>query len=126
MESIKFELYAVAYKWNEGSSGGPGREGSVEIGLYHNDGGLKRIGCLRSGLSYEHLDFMKEHLEQGRRTVVRVQFLGKQTIGILLNQPRCEEIRIDKLSTKCMTRQLVELLGPDREAMFDEAPSVKE
>ncbi len=120
-----FELDVVAYKWNPGSSGGPGRGGSVEIGLYHN-GELKRIGGLRSGLSYERLDYMEKHLEAGETVVVRVRFLGKRTIGTFLNQPRCEEIRTDKLALSCVTKQLIESLGSDRAAMFDEAPTVKE
>jgi len=54
-----------------------------------------------------------------------VRFLGKRTIGILLNQPRCEETRTDKLDTQDVSRQLIELLGSDREVLFDEAPSIE-
>ena len=116
-----FELDAVAYHWNEGDSSGPGRGGSVDIGLYHN-GHLVSIGGLRSGLSFELLDYMKAHIGAGEQVVMKVGFLGKRTKSMLLAQPRCMEIRIDKRPAQCVSQQLVELLGADREAMFDEAP----
>lgn len=117
------ELDAVAYRWHGGSTGGPGRGGSVSIGLYHN-GELKSIGRLRSGLSYSRLDHMKEYLEAGKLVVMRVRFLGKRTIGIHLNQPRCREVRDDKLLVECTSDQLIDLLGPDRRIKFDQAKSI--
>jgi len=117
------ELDAVAYHWNEGDNSGPGRGGSVAIGLYYN-GILKSIGALRSGLSYSRLDYMREHLLAGEQQVMKVAFLGKRTQGIWLVQPRCLEIREDKSPAQCLSSQLSDLLGADRLDIFSSAPGV--
>lgn len=85
---------------------------------------MKSIGGLRSGLNYDRLTLLEEVLEAGEHAVLKVAFLGKRTIGISLNQPRCLEIRDDKLPHHCISDQLIHFLGEDRRRLFDAAVPV--
>lgn len=77
-----------------------------------------------SGLNYDRLTHLEEVLKAGDRAVLKVSFLGKRTIGIKLNQPRCLEVRDDKLPDQCISDQLIHFLGEDRRLLFDAAITV--
>lgn len=119
-----FQLDAVAYRWNPATNNGPGRGGSVNLGVYHQ-GQLKDIGGLRSGLSYDRLEALEQLISAGKTPVLRVEFLGKRTVGIKLSQPRCLEIRDDKLPYQCLSDQLIHFLRKNTRQMFDEAAIVR-
>lgn len=111
------EMDVVGYKWNCAGAG-TFKGGSVGAGFYHN-GQFTHIANVRSGFSHSELDFMKEALEAGERPVFKVQFLGKRTTGRDLVQPRNTGIRDDKAPEECISQQFFDLMGDDRQRLFE-------
>ena len=79
---------------------------SIRIGAYDNNGNLKEIGTVSSGLTDEMKIAITERPDEYIGKVLKVQCMEKDNVAKTFRHPIFKEFRIDKNSKECTLQEL--------------------
>lgn len=114
----QIDAFVQSYNYPTGPISPGSRGGSFNCAVWHR-GHPVVIARAKTGLDNAELDEMVRLLEIGETPVFRLNYLAARTIGVVLNQPRVMEIRLDKTPAECASEQIIEALGEDRRPLLD-------